>query len=145
MFIASSRYELRCFAAAAIISVIVAVTMNLIPVALIRLFLTDATGAFLAEAVLALRIVSLGFLARWMVMSVQAMLVALSQPRLSSLLSICTSMVFPLMLIVALQPLGLTGLWLNNPCSTLLAAALGAFLLVYFRRELRQGKVRVGR
>ncbi len=139
------QIELRCFAAAAIISVIVAVTMNLIPVALIRLFLTDATGAFLAEAVLALRIVSLGFLARWMVMSVQAMLVALSQPRLSSLLSICTSMVFPLMLIVALQPLGLTGLWLNNPCSTLLAAALGAFLLVYFRRELRQGKVRVGR
>ena len=43
-----------------------------------------------------------------------------------------------MILVAALYPLGLTGLWMNFPGTAVLAAALAAFVLLRFRGEFRE-------
>ena len=50
----------------------------------------------------------------------------------ATIISVSTALIFPVLLILVLWPLGLTGLWLNFAGTAVLAAMLAAVLL---RRE----------
>ncbi len=49
---------------------------------------------------------------------------------------LASALFFPVILIGALWPLGLTGIWLNFPATALLAAVLSLVILLKLRREL---------
>ena len=71
----------------------------------------EAGGDFLAEMVFALQLFALTYLTRWFSFATQSWMLAIEKPLYASLISVSTALVFPVLLIVCLWPLGLTGLW----------------------------------
>ena len=63
-------------------------------------------------------------------------MLAIEKPVPASVISVSTALVFPLILIVALWPLGLTGIWLNLAGTSVLAGILSAVILLKYRAEL---------
>ena len=63
-------------------------------------------------------------------------MLAIEKPVPASVISVSTTLVFPLILIVALWPLGLTRIWLNLAGTSLLAGILSAVILLKYRAEL---------
>ena len=63
-------------------------------------------------------------------------MLAIEKPVPASVISVSTALVFPLILIVALWPLGLTGIWLNLAGTSLLAGILSAVILLKYRVAL---------
>ena len=63
---------------------------------------------------------------------------AIEKPLPASIISVSTALIFPVILICALWPLGLTGIWLNFAGASLLAAVLSLILLYRLRGELRR-------
>ena len=63
------------------------------------------------------------------------------RPLRASLISVGTALVFPVLLIAVLWPLGLTGIWLNFAGTALLAAILSLIILRKVRSELNKPDV----
>lgn len=129
--------ELWCFGAVATISVVWIAVLNAVPQLIVRLFLPDAAGAFLAQGVWALRLFSLALVLRWFAFASQSFLVCVGDARGATLMAVCQALAFPLPLIWLLMPLGLTGMWLNNAANALLTSVLGAVLLLRLRDRVR--------
>ena len=55
-------------------------------------------------------------------------------------MSICTALVFPVIILGSLYSLGLDGIWMNFVGVNLLSAILGCFLLGTVAREIRKRK-----
>ena len=89
-------------------------------------------------AVGALRLFSLTYLTRRFSFATQSYMLAVEKPVSASTISVSTALIFPVLLILLLWPLGLTGIWLNFASTSLLAAALSAVILVRLRGELRR-------
>lgn len=84
----------------------------------------------------ALQLFSATYLTRWFSFATQSYMLAVEKPLPASIISVATALVFPLLLIVLLWPLGLTGIWLNMAGTAVLAAVLAAVALRVFRDEL---------
>ena len=121
--------ERCCFIAAAAVSGAAAVLIALMPEQLTRLFLASPAEGELAMAVPALRVFALTYVTRWFSFAAQSCMLAVEKPLPASLISVSTALVFPLALCAAFWPLGLEGIWLNFPATSLLAAALAAAVL----------------
>lgn len=63
-------------------------------------------------------------------------MLAVEKPLPASLISVSTALIFPVILIFALQPFGLTGIWFNFAGTSVLAAILSAVILIVLRRQL---------
>ena len=85
-----------------------------------------------------MQLFSLTYLTRWFSFATQSYMTAVEKPLPASVISVSTALVFPVLLLAALWPLGLTGIWLNSTVSAVLAAVLAAVILIRFRRELRR-------
>ncbi|MDO5119838.1 MAG: MATE family efflux transporter [Coriobacteriales bacterium] len=131
------KIEKRIFAACAAISVSLALAMLVFPRELTLLFMSSASESILAMVGPAFRLFSVAYFLRWLPMCTQAFYTAIERSKAASLLSVFSVLVAPLVALVALQPLGLNGLWLNLPASTLASAVVAAIMLVRLRRELR--------
>ena len=83
----------------------------------------------LQNAVSALQLFSLTYLTRWFSFATQSYMLAIEKPLSASLISVSTALVFPVVLIGALWPLGLTGIWLNFAGTSLLAGLLSLIIL----------------
>ena len=124
--------EKYCFSAAAGISLLSAVFLFLFPGAVTTLFLSDMDAAFLATAQTAIRLFALTYLTRWFSFASQSLMTALERAGEASLISSSTALIFPVLLLAVLSPIGLTGIWLNFAGSSLLAGLLSGFLLLRF-------------
>jgi Na+-driven multidrug efflux pump len=131
------RLELLCFGSAALLSAAWVVLLNAMPGFFVNLFLPRADEAFMAEAIFALRIFSAGLLLRWFTFATQMFLVGVGDSVGATLIALCSALVFPLPLIWLLQPLGLTGLWLNGVVTAVLTTVLAAALLLQLRGRVR--------
>ena len=60
---------------------------------------------------------------------------ALERAAAASLISVSTALLFPVILLAALWPMGLTGVWLNFAGTALLAGLLALFLFLRFLRR----------
>lgn len=128
----------RCvFAACAAISLASGVAMALLPRELTLLFISDPAPELTALATVAFRVFAVSFTVRWFPFATQALMTAIQMSKLASLLSVCSALVFPLLELPLLWPLGLTGLWLNYPVMSFLSLVLSLWVLLAFRRELR--------
>lgn len=121
----------RCiFAGSALVSVAAVAAMELFPVSISSLFVEKGNDALLGMAADALRIFSLAYALRWFSLAAQSFFSAIGRPAPAALLTICGTLIFPLLTMLLLWPLGLNGLWLNLAGTALLAAILAAVLLL---------------
>ena len=96
----------------------------------------QADTAVVEMAIPALKLFSSAYLIRWFSFATQSYMLAVEKPLPASIISVSTALVFPVILIGALWPLGLTGIWLNFAGTSILAAILSFITLRKLRYEL---------
>lgn len=133
--------EKCCFAASAVVSLLAVAVIALFPEQITNLFVADADADFLRISVWALQLFSLTYITRWFSFATQSYMLAVEKPLPASLISVGTALVFPVLLIAVLWPLGLTGIWLNFAGTALLAAILSLIILRKARSELNKPDV----
>ena len=129
--------EKYCFASSAAVSFTSAAVIFIFPAHIASLFISDASPAFTEMAVYAMRLFSATYLLRWFSFATQSYMLAVERPAGATAISLSTALIFPVLLIFLLRPLGLTGLWLNFAGTALLAALLSLEVLRRFKKELR--------
>ena len=128
--------EKCCFVASGVVSLASAAAITLFPEEITGLFIADAGAQTTALSVSALYLFSITYVTRWFSFAAQSYMLAVEKPVAASLISVSTALFFPVVLIGALWPLGITGIWLNFPATALLAAVLSLVILLKLRREL---------
>ena len=130
--------EKCCFAASGIVSLLAAAVIALFPGQITALFMPQAGPEVLALSIAALQLFSLTYITRWFSFATQSYMLAIEKPLPASLISVSTALVFPVLLIGAFWPLGLTGIWLNFAGTSALAAVLSLVILKKMRPELKR-------
>lgn len=128
--------EKCCFAASAVISVLSVFVICFLPQQITRLFMGSGSQAVFEMSVSALPVFGLTYITRWFSFATQSYMLAVEKPLPASLISISTALIFPLILIFALQSFGLTGIWFNFAGTAILAAIMAAVILIVMRRTL---------
>ena len=128
--------EKCCFAASALISLLSFGVILLCPEQITRIFVQSPAGEMLQSTVGALRLFALTYVTRWFSFATQSYMLAVEKPLPASLISMGTALVFPVALIAALWPLGLTGIWLNFAGTALLSGLLALGTLFKLRPQL---------
>ena len=130
--------ERCCFVASGIVSLLAVFVIALFPEQITKLFMAEAGQEILSISVGALQLFSLTYVTRWFSFATQSYMLAIEKPIPASLISVSTALIFPVILIGALWPLGLTGIWMNFAGTAVLAAILSAVILLKLRRELQR-------
>lgn len=82
-----------------------------------------------------IRIYALTFVTRWFGFAIQSLFTALDKPVPATILSLGYACVVPLVLMASLWNMGLYGLWLNSPLTSLLISVTAGFLIVRARKS----------
>ena len=127
--------EKYCFSAAAVISLLSALAIYLFPEPIAGVFMQDVGADVIADTAFALRLFSLTYLTRWFSFATQSFMLAIERSGAATLICVSTALLFPVLLVAALWPLGLTGLWLNFAGTSLLAGALSAVVMLRLKRR----------
>ena len=127
--------EKCCFAASGIFSAVVILVLQLFPETITKLFVTEAGPEVLQLSVGAIRLFSITHLTRWFSFATQSYMLAIGKSVPASLISVSTALIFPVILLAALWPLELLGIWLNFAATALLAAILAFIILWKLRKE----------
>ncbi len=135
--------EKCCFSASAILSALAALVIFCFPAQITGLFMKGADDAFVTAAVQALRLFSLTYLTRWLSFATQSYMLAIEKPVPASVISVSTALFFPVILLLALWPLQLTGIWLNFAGTSLLAAILSGIILKRFLKTDHNAKMHI--
>lgn len=133
--------EKCCFVASGIVSILAVFVIAFFPEQITKLFVSNAGTDVLSISVWALQLFSLTYITRWLSFATQSYMLAIEKPLPASIISVSTALVFPVILIGILWPLGLTGIWLNFAGTSLLAAVLSLIILKKVRPELRRPDV----
>ena len=87
------------------------------------------------QPVHAISLFGFAYVTRWVSLSVQSYLSAIGKAGGATLISVSCAFIFPIILMLALAPIGLDGLWLNFPLTVLLAAVLSVILLIRMKKR----------
>ena len=128
--------EKCCFAASIVISLVSVAVILIFPGPITQLFMADAGPEVLTMSMGALQLFAITYLTRWFSFATQSYLLAVEKSLQASIISVSTALIFPMVLIGVLWPLGLTGIWLNFAGTALLAGILAVVLLFKLRPEL---------
>ena len=128
--------EKCCYVASAVISLLSAVVIFLLPSQITVLFVGESNGGILEMAIPAVQLFALTYLTRWFSFATQSYMLAIEKSISAALISVATALLFPVLLVALLWPLGLTGIWLNFAGTSLLAGLLSLFVLARKRGEL---------
>ncbi len=128
-----------------LLSVLCSAVMLIFPEPLARIFVDTAKDPMLMElSVDAMRLFGFSFIVGWFPFAIQALFASIEKPMPATVISICKSMVFPIILVYALEFMDLDGLWLNYAGTSLLASILGIILLLKaqktMKRDIKQNK-----
>ncbi len=113
----------------------------------ILFFFPDAVASFFVKAeearlleisTHAIRLFCFAYVFRWIAVTTQSFFSAIEKPLLATVMSVAVSFLFPVLMLAALWPLGLDGIWLNFVGVNALATVLGAVLLIRVGREIRR-------
>ena len=128
--------EKYCIAAAAIISLTAAAVVHTIPDTIASLYVDRSLPALITATTGALSLFSFAFVTRWIAFVTQSFMLAIEKPRYAAAISISTALIFPMLLLLILSPLGLDGIWLNFAGTNALAAILAIAILIRERKNL---------
>ena len=133
--------EKCCFVSSAVVSILSVFVICLLPEQITNLFLGESGADVFAMSVAALPLFGLTYITRWFSFATQSYMLAVEKPMPASLISVSTALIFPVILIFALNPFGLTGIWLNFAGTSVLAAIMSAVILICLRRQLSRQDV----
>ena len=103
-----------------------------------------SSSSVVAMGVPALRIFASVYLVRWIAVSTQCFMSAIGKPVFAGALSVSNAFAFPLIFLLLLYPMGLTGIWLNMPLTSLAVMAISLFILSRYRGIVRREKEDLG-
>lgn len=118
--------EKLCYSVAASICMAAFLICFLNPEGILSAFIAGEVPAY---APFAVTVFAFTYLTRWISFSTQSFMLALERSRYAAVISVSMAFVFPVALLFAMQGLGLTGIWLNFPLTSLLGALLSVFVL----------------
>ncbi len=130
--------EKCCFVAAAVVSVLSVFVIALFPAQITGLFIAGGTQEVLSMSIGALRLFCLTYFVRWLSFATQSYMLAIEKSLPASVISVSTALVFPVILLAVLWPLGLNGIWLNLAGASLLSGVMSLFILRKIRPQLHQ-------
>lgn len=117
------------FASTAVVSAIAVTLMFSFPRQIASIFVDSSDTTLLDMSTHALRLFAIEFLFWWFEYASQSFFNAIEQPRKATILTLATAIVFPLIMVVLLWPLGLDGLWLNQ-AATYVPVGIIAFVML---------------
>ncbi len=126
------------FAACGLVSLVGTAVMFFLPDRIVPLFVKADDAALFAMSVHAMRLFATAFLFRWFGYAIQGFYSAIEKPLPASIISVASAMVFPVIYIFALSPMGLDGLWLNLTATSLSVMLMAAVMLRLSQRTLRR-------
>lgn len=94
------------------------------------------SGEIPPYASLAVIVFSFTYITRWLSFSTQSFMLAIEKSLYATVISISMAFVFPMLLILSLGWMGLDGIWLNFPLTSLLGAILSMMILVHVRKDI---------
>lgn len=121
--------EKCCFTSSAVISFLAVILIFSLPELLTRLFVPDPGPDIIKMSVFALRLFAFTYVTRWISFATQSFMLAIGNPKPATVISVSTAIVFPVILIVVLSPLGLTGIWMIFAATAFLSAVLALIIL----------------
>ncbi len=121
--------EKRCFAACAVISLLVtAVIMNAKAFA-VGIFVPAAETDLMEMSIKAVSIFGYAYFTRWISLATQSFCSSIGKAGCATLISVSSAFIFPVLFLFALEPIGLNGIWLNFPLTELMAGLMSIFIL----------------
>lgn len=122
--------EKCCYTASGVVSLLSAAVLFFFPDVITRMFVSSPDAVFLEMARGgAVMLFALTYLTRWFSFATQSYMVAVERAGVAALISVSTALIFPVLLVAALWPLGLTGIWLNFAGTSVLAGIMSAVIL----------------
>ena len=126
--------ERYCYGFGAAIALVLGVFLFLFPDIAVSLFLEGGNPGIHEMGRAAVRIFSLAYLVRWVSICTQCYMSAIERPKYAAAISVSNAFVFPLLLILILYPLHLTGIWMNLPLTAFCCAVLSVIILLHGRK-----------
>lgn len=126
------------FISAAVVSAVAAVLMFAFPRQVASIFVEGEDVELLELSAHALRLFSIEFLFWWFGYAAQSFYNAIEKPKQATVLTISTAIVFPLIMVAVLWPLGLDGLWLNQAATYLPVGVIAFFMLRKTQKKLAE-------
>lgn len=117
------------FVSTAVVSAFAFALMFSIPRQLASIFVDSSETALLNLSARALKLFSVEFFFWWFGFAAQSFFNAVQKPKNAAILSVSTAIVFPLLMVILLWPLGLDGLWLNQ-AATYVPVGIIAFVML---------------
>ena len=131
------------YAATATVSAFALVLMFTFPRHLVSIFVDSSETELLTLSAHALRLFSVEFLFWWFGYTTQSFYNAIQMPKNAAILTLSTAIVFPLIMVVLLWPLGLDGLWLNQ-AATYIPVGVIAFCMLRKTQKSLASKITAG-
>jgi len=126
------------FTASAIVSLAAAFILFFFSRPVASIFVDASETALLDVSVGALKLYAASLLFRWFGFCTQSFYSAIEKPLPASVLSVASALVFPMLTLALLWPLGLDGLWLNNAGTFIFTGILALVMLTRTLRAFRQ-------
>ena len=101
-------------------------------------FVSAEDAVLLSLAEHGIRLFCFAYLFRWFGVMTQSFFSAIEKPVLATVMAVSIALVFPVICLGAFWNLGLDGLWINFLGTNVLAAILGAILLVFILRMIKR-------
>lgn len=125
--------EKFCFSTSFLLCMLAFLACSFIPGFIVSSFIS---GEIPPYAVGAVTIFSFTYLTRWISFSTQSFMLALEKSLYATIISISMAFIFPMILLFSLEWMGLDGIWLNFPLTSLLGAILSAVILLRVRKDI---------
>lgn len=124
------------FTSTAVVSAVAVIVMFCFPRQIASIFVDSSDVELLNLSAHALRSFSIEFFFWWFGYASQSFFNAIEQPKKSTILTLSTAIVFPLIMVAALWPLGLDGLWLNQAATYVPVGIIAFVMLRKTQKEL---------
>lgn len=125
--------EKFCFSTSFLLCMLAFLACSFIPGFIVSSFIS---GEIPPYAVGAVTIFAFTYLTRWISFSTQSFMLALEKSLYATIISISMAFIFPMILLFSLEWMGLDGIWLNFPLTSLLGAILSVVILLRVRKDI---------
>ncbi len=127
------------FAICGLVSILCAGVMFLFPELLVSIFVDPVQSPALMQlSIQAMPYFGLAFLLGWFCFAVQGFFAAIEKPLYATIVSVLFALITPVILLYALTPLELTGLWLNYFGRSLLTGIIAVILIFIAQKSMKR-------
>lgn len=125
--------EKHCFMASFLLCMLAFSVCFFCPGFIVNSFISGEIPQYASLAVI---IFSFTYITRWLSFSTQSFMLAIEKSLYATVISLSMAFVFPMLLILSLGWMGLDGIWLNFPLTSLLGAILSMMILAHVRKDI---------